>query len=374
MDAEDFARICLDPVRLAALGRGVEGSLTVDSLSNALGITSREALETIGNLRVAKLIDGDGNLVMETLHEIASTLSKPLAASAEITAGDWSEPETKILETFFTGDRLREIPTQHAKRRVVLERLAQEFEPGARYDEGTVSERLAAYHDDYAALRRYLVDEGILTRAEGMYWRSGGRIPLDTKESAESTLKADGESLITLETERLDVTLTPFDGTSPRELANVANDERIARFMADSFPYPYTVDDAADWIDKVRNEDPPHHFAVFTDGVLVGGVGCVPNRGINAGSGEIGWWLNPEWWGRGIATAAVKRFIEYCFDELDLHRVEAGVFRTNPASARVADKCGMVLEGISRDAYCKAGSCIDRLSYGLARSEHDRTR
>ncbi|NNK91836.1 MAG: DUF2087 domain-containing protein, partial [Acidimicrobiia bacterium] len=67
------------------------------------------------------------------------------------------------------------IPTQHAKRLIVLERLAQEFEPGLRYREQEVNFTLQLFHADYAALRRYLVDEGYLTRADGVYWRTGGR-------------------------------------------------------------------------------------------------------------------------------------------------------------------------------------------------------
>ncbi len=58
---------------------------------------------------------------------------------------------------------------------MVLERLAQEFQPGIRYPERQVNFMLQLFHPDYAALRRYLVDEGFLTRAEGMYWRTGGR-------------------------------------------------------------------------------------------------------------------------------------------------------------------------------------------------------
>ena len=58
----------------------------------------------------------------------------------------------------------------------MLERLAQEFEPGERYSEAAVNLGLGRWHADTAALRRYLVDEGLLTRAEGLYWRSGGRV------------------------------------------------------------------------------------------------------------------------------------------------------------------------------------------------------
>jgi len=57
----------------------------------------------------------------------------------------------------------------------VLERLAMEFESGVRYQERGVNFTLQMFHGDYAALRRYLVDEGIMTRADGVYRRIGDR-------------------------------------------------------------------------------------------------------------------------------------------------------------------------------------------------------
>ena len=78
------------------------------------------------------------------------------------------------LETFVKDGRLVLMPTKRAKRLVVLDHLAQQFRPGRTYTEAEVSEVLARFHDDYAALRRYLVDEGFLTREANVYWRSGG--------------------------------------------------------------------------------------------------------------------------------------------------------------------------------------------------------
>ena len=52
--------------------------------------------------------------------------------------------------------------------------LVRVFEPGVRYPEREVNALLAVWHPDVAALRRYLVDEGLLTREAGVYWRSGG--------------------------------------------------------------------------------------------------------------------------------------------------------------------------------------------------------
>jgi hypothetical protein len=82
-----------------------------------------------------------------------------------------------VLRAFLGPDgRLRGIPARHSKRLVVLDHLAQLFEPGERYDEVEVNRRLRGFHDDVAALRRHLVEDGFLDRAAGVYWRSGGTV------------------------------------------------------------------------------------------------------------------------------------------------------------------------------------------------------
>ena len=59
---------------------------------------------------------------------------------------------------------------------MVLDWLVQAFEPGVRYSEREVNDVIGARHPDTAAFRRYLVDEGMLDRAGGTYWRSGGSV------------------------------------------------------------------------------------------------------------------------------------------------------------------------------------------------------
>ncbi|MFC5380584.1 DUF2087 domain-containing protein [Aquipuribacter nitratireducens] len=82
-----------------------------------------------------------------------------------------------VLRSFFDADgRLVQIPAKHTKRLLVLDVLAQEFEPGRRYTETDVNNRLRAYHDDVAALRRYLVENLFLARDAGWYWRTGGSV------------------------------------------------------------------------------------------------------------------------------------------------------------------------------------------------------
>jgi hypothetical protein len=83
----------------------------------------------------------------------------------------------EVPDRFFTPEgRLHTIPAKHSKRLVVLDRLAQAFEPGTKYAEAEVDETLRRFHPDHAALRRYLVENGFLSREGGIYWRTGGTV------------------------------------------------------------------------------------------------------------------------------------------------------------------------------------------------------
>ena len=84
----------------------------------------------------------------------------------------------EVVGRFIKNGRLVIWPSKQSKLRPVLDHIAQDFEPGRRYPEPEVNEILLAYNDDVAALRRYLVDEGFMSREAGVYWRSGGTVAL----------------------------------------------------------------------------------------------------------------------------------------------------------------------------------------------------
>lgn len=176
-----------------------------------------------------------------------------------------------------------------------------------------------------------------------------------------------------LMTERPGILLEPWAPEHRDMLVREANDVRVPVYMSNLFPHPYTPIDADWWIARCVGEDPPVNFAIVIDGEVAGGVGAVLKEDILAGTAELGWWIGTRWWGRGITTVAVRGMIRYCFEDLDLHRVEAGVMAPNRASARVAAKAGLELEGVAREAYLKRGERIDRLLYGLARSRHEKS-
>jgi hypothetical protein len=171
----DFLRLVLDPVRLAVLGHAATGPVDTAGLADRLGVPERKVLGAVATLRGEGLLDGDLRLASETLRSVAMALPAGEPVDTAVLEGNWTSEEVDVLSRFFEGSRLKEIPASSSKRLVVLERLVQEFEPGVRYGERAVNRTLQVFHPDYAALRRYLVDYGLLTRAEGVYWRTGGR-------------------------------------------------------------------------------------------------------------------------------------------------------------------------------------------------------
>ncbi len=78
----------------------------------------------------------------------------------------------KVLKTFFRQGRLTQIPAQLKKQIIVLEKIAQEFEPGRAYDEREVNQVLLEFNEDVAALRRGLVSHNLMTREQGIYRRT----------------------------------------------------------------------------------------------------------------------------------------------------------------------------------------------------------
>ncbi len=104
------------------------------------------------------------------------------------------------------------------------------------------------------------------------------------------------------------------------------------------------------------------------DGDFVGLIGITLGR-PNYRNAEIWYKLIPEQWGKGYATTAVKKVLEICFEELKLHRVEAGCATGNTASMRVLEKNGFSREGLRKELLPIRGEWIDGYSYALLEKE-----
>ncbi|HEU4403612.1 MAG TPA: GNAT family protein [Candidatus Polarisedimenticolia bacterium] len=149
-------------------------------------------------------------------------------------------------------------------------------------------------------------------------------------------------------------------------LARHANGRGVWLNVRDRFPHPYTLADADRWIRRAVETTPETQFAIVV-GEAVGGIGLEPKTDVERRSAEIGYWLGEPFWGRGIATEAVRAMTDFAFTHFDLCRLEALVFEWNPASARVLEKAGYQLEGRLRKSVLKDGRMIDSLLYAIIR-------
>src|SRR3954452_18727208 len=176
VDAATLVGLLADPTRLKVVAALALGAGSLEEVAEASGLPLKDVALAARRLARAGLVGRDGKAL--ELH--ADRFGAAARAAAE--AAPPPEPlsddpaEDAVLSAFVRDGRLVSIPAQQSKRRVVLEHLVRVFEPGVRYPEREVNALLAVWHDDFAALRRYLVDGGLLSRDAGVYWRTGGPV------------------------------------------------------------------------------------------------------------------------------------------------------------------------------------------------------
>jgi hypothetical protein len=182
VDAAALAGLLAEPARRRVVAALVLGASTIDEIRVATGLDAREIGTALSRLVEGELVvrgsGGDHHLLDEAF-VAAARASRPARSGDTGVDADVSEDAARVLRAFVRDGKLVSIPTQRAKRLVILDVLAQEFEPGRRYSEREVNATLRAWHDDTAALRRYLVDDEFLEREQGVYWRAGGRFDVD---------------------------------------------------------------------------------------------------------------------------------------------------------------------------------------------------
>jgi RimJ/RimL family protein N-acetyltransferase len=104
--------------------------------------------------------------------------------------------------------------------------------------------------------------------------------------------------------------------------------------------------------------------------VVIGCIGLAPDRGWLRCNAEVGYWLGEAWWGRGLASDALRQVVDWAFAALpELTRITAHVFAANEASQAVARKCGFVREGVLRHSAIKDDHVIDRTLWAAYRPE-----
>lgn len=179
-DAAAIVGLLADDTRRRVVAALVLGATTIGEVRAMTGLGAREVGEALARLVAGELVvrATDGTHVLVGAAFRAAAIAAAPRDPAPDPTGDAPEDEARVLRTYLRAGRLTGIPVQRTKRLVILDRLAQEFDVGARYPEREVNRILRRFHDDVAALRRFLVDEGFLDRAAGEYWRTGGTVRL----------------------------------------------------------------------------------------------------------------------------------------------------------------------------------------------------
>ena len=152
-------------------------------------------------------------------------------------------------------------------------------------------------------------------------------------------------------------------------LAAMLNNENILNNLRDGIPYPYTRKDAEEYIAAMLSADKTKtfSFAVAANDVLVGSIGVFRCDNIHARTAEMGYYIAEPYWGRGLATSAVKQICQYVFGHTDIIRIFAEPFAHNAASCRVLEKAGFQLEGILHSNAVKNGNILDMKLYALVK-------
>jgi hypothetical protein len=183
-EPRELVALLAEPDRLRALAAVALGAETLPEVAERAGLRPKAAARALSRLVAGGLLEGGGGKGYRVRHETLREAARPSVTATEPV----EESGNEVLRRFIHKGRLLAMPAAYSKRLVVLDHLAGLFEPGRRYPEREVNELLARYHPDYAMLRRYLVDDGFLDRADEpapsgshsvkVYWRTGGTVDL----------------------------------------------------------------------------------------------------------------------------------------------------------------------------------------------------
>jgi RimJ/RimL family protein N-acetyltransferase len=151
-------------------------------------------------------------------------------------------------------------------------------------------------------------------------------------------------------------TLAPANAAA---LAGIANDTTITACIRDSFPSPYTLTNAQEFIQFAATDTRLHAWGIFENDILVGVISLTQQEDIYRHSAEIGYWLGSAFHGKGIITEAIALACQYGFNQLHIIRIFAHVFENNTASRKALLKNGFVIEGIRKKGAIKNKILLD---------------
>lgn len=164
------------------------------------------------------------------------------------------------------------------------------------------------------------------------------------------------------------IALRDYEAKDAARLVELANNENVSRYLIYTFPYPYTQEDAEWWIEVGSRQHGAVTKVIDYEGMFVGSVGITPETGWRSHVAEIGYWVGEPFWGRGIATEALRQMTEQAFAAKKFDKLFAPVLAPNRASVKVLEKNEYELEGILKNEVEKGGRRFDIYHYARQRT------
>jgi [ribosomal protein S5]-alanine N-acetyltransferase len=163
-------------------------------------------------------------------------------------------------------------------------------------------------------------------------------------------------------------TIRPWAESDAGPLQRQANNRQVSMHLRDRFPYPYEIEHARTFLGWIAKQPSPTVWAVDVGREAVGGIGIELHTDVERVSAEIGYWLGESFWGRGIATEALKAVTVQAFKDFQITRLYAVPFADHIASIRVLETAGYVREGLLRQSAIKEGRIRDQALFAAYKS------
>lgn len=156
-----------------------------------------------------------------------------------------------------------------------------------------------------------------------------------------------------------------------KNLAKSLNNKKVLDNLRDGIPYPYTIEDAKEFVMAMLNADPEtvYAFAITVDDQAIGSIGVFRQGNIHSRTAEMGYYLAEPYWGKGFGTSAVTQMCDYIFRHTDILRIYAEPFAHNDASCRILEKSGFQYEGTLRQNAVKNGVVLDMKMYSILKTK-----
>lgn len=158
--------------------------------------------------------------------------------------------------------------------------------------------------------------------------------------------------------------LRPWRLGDAESLAANADNREVWTNLRSRFPRPYTADVARTWISRcVGGRERGLQLAIEVEGLAVGGVSVDLVTANAPRTGEIGYWIGKDYWGRGIAGEAVRLVCPVAYERFALDRLRAVVRSSNDASLRILERSGFRVQSRMRRSDRRPGSAVVELVY-----------